>query len=450
MNEPVFEYFFDQDDLEPFYSQLMGVSRRPRKRKKTRSRLNGARQPPCLPASANAPVAAVAERADDAVRVFEASHSTQAGVGTEVMTSSAIRPAPPRTEDTNRSAERAPGVRTRIRRFVSVHALGQYLYCPRAAILAMETGEDRDIDEPLPRLTYLPNFSREQIEVELSKRAWMIIYSIPIAVGIVTLMSIAVERQQLLLFYPMVFLGLAYIGWLAAKLTEIMQLSLRRRAAIVAESYEPDRSVTGIQAVNWWSMLAAGYEPVNYQQPFRHPEYPIEGCPWRVLEKASVRIPVIRAGGDKLGGAAGELYPKYIIRLVAYAMLLESAGHLDAPFGLVFPMDSPKGLAVRITPALREKTLRSLEEFVIKLRDSQEHAVEPRPPEHRNRCLGCDYGEPEEISVKEIAKARKAGTRLTVLQHGTGRTYHCQCGDRFGSAPPHRKSIQNGLAASLD
>ena len=450
MNGTVFEYFFDQDDLEPFYSELMGVPRRPRKRKKTRSRGGQTKRTERTPEVETARVAVAGDGSGGERTVMVAEHPPQVAAKAHDNNPTEIRPAAIHNGRTNHPPKHAKPARTRVRQFVSVHALGQYLYCPRSAILAMETGEDRDIDEALPRLTYLPNFSREQIEAELSKRVWAIIYSTVIVVGIVTFLIIGVERQLRSIFYPAMISGLLYVGWLAAKLTEIMQLALRRRAAIVAESYEPDRSVTGIQAVNWWSMLGAGYEPVNYQQPFRHPEYPIEGCPWRVLEKASVRIPVIRAGGDKLGAADGELYPKYIIRLVAYAMLLESSGHLEVPFGLVFPTDSPKGLAVRITPALREKTLRSLEEFVIKLRDSQEHGAEPRPPENRNRCLGCDYGAPEEISVKEIAKARKSGTRLTVLQHGTGRTFHCQCGDRFGSAPPHKKSIQNGLSAALD
>jgi hypothetical protein len=168
------------------------------------------------------------------------------------------------------------------------------------------------------------------------------------------------------------------------------------------------------------------------------------------LERGSIRIPVIRSGGVKLGSRTGELFDKHQIRLVAYALLLEAAEHIEVPFGLVVPADSPKGLAMSITPALRERAVQFLNDFVTKLEDSQQHGMEPRPPQNRNRCAGCPYGVPLEISARQIKSERKNGTKLLVLQNGNGNTYHCQCGDRFGSAPPHAKSIKLGLSAALD
>ena len=102
------------------------------------------------------------------------------------------------------------------------------------------------------------------------------------------------------------------------------------------------------------------------------------------------------------------------------------------------------------TPALCERAVRFLNDFVNNLQNSQQHGLEPRPPHNRNRCAHCKYGVPVEISAREIHSERKRGKSLLVLQNGNGKTYHCQCGDRLGTAPPHAKSIKLGLAVSLD
>ena len=339
--------------------------------------------------------------------------------------------------------------RTRVRHLLSVHALGQYVFCVRSGILAAERGDEQDIDEPMPRLTYLPNFDQERIEEMLKNKFQQLGFSLAYGVSMLCLMVAGVLSQNKTLFYPAMFIFIACLMWFISLSATILQLAVRRLAAVRAEAREPDPQVSGIQTVNWWSMLKAGFEPVNYERPFRHPELPLEGGPWRVLERDSQRIPVIRSGGNKLGDRKGELYPKHQIRLVAYALLLEAIGHVDVPYGLAFACDSPSGLAFQITDDLRERTVRTVEEFARKLRDSQQHRVEPMPPENRKRCEHCPHGFPQPVSPKEVELARKSGNRIVVLQNGYGKTFHCDCGDRFGTAPPHGKSLQMGLIASL-
>jgi hypothetical protein len=199
--------------------------------------------------------------------------------------------------------------------------------------------------------------------------------------------------------------------------------------------------------VNWWSMLKAGFEPIDYERPFQHPELPLEGSPWRVLQRDSRRIPVIKSGVRELGPKPGELYAKHQVRLVAYALLLESASHIEVPYGLVFPADSPHGLAFPITQELRERCINLLSEFERKLAVSQHQNVQPGLPKNHNRCLGCDYGEPKPTTLKEVENADKAGKHLIVLQHSSGDLFRCECADRFGSAPPHRLTVKKNLRA---
>ena len=102
-----------------------------------------------------------------------------------------------------------------------------------------------------------------------------------------------------------------------------------------------------------------------------------------------------------------------------------------------------------ITNNMRAQTSSALEEFALRLRESQERHIQPSPPENRNRCANCRHGQPEPIRPEEIENARKAGNRVVVLLNGSDKAFHCECGDRFGTAPPHRDAIRLGLRAAL-
>jgi hypothetical protein len=43
----------------------------------------------------------------------------------------------------------------------------------------------------------------------------------------------------------------------------------------------------------------------------------------------------------------------------------------------------------------------------------------------------------------------KQGKRLLLLEQVDGRRFHCTCGDRFGSAPPHKKSLRLALISRM-
>ena len=331
---------------------------------------------------------------------------------------------------------------------VSVHALGQYLYCKRSAILAAEIGDQSENDE-LPRLTYLPNFDLERIEEVLSKTLRWFGLALSISVCLIGLAVFAVVEQKRLLFVGSVFANMFSASWALMLMPQLVLLACRRRSAMRAESREPAPDVDGIQAVNWWSMLNTGFEPVRYDDRFVHPDLPLEGCPWRVLERGNQKIPVIRSGANEIGFSEGDLYPKHQIRLAAYALLLESMGESVVPYGLVFPMNSPQGLALPISNELKARTVATLEEFSQIIEQSHKQHVDPRPPENRNLCTECSFGNPEPITKREITARRKSGESLVVLQGNSGKTYHCACANRFGSVPPHRNTVKLGLTASV-
>lgn len=441
MSRDEFEYFFEPEDLDPHYSRLMNLptpKRRPSKRVANRGKAKPKRRVQQQPPSA-------APRAVESNIGTEPVHGSPPNVPATPENSPAVEA----TENVERNWQESPALAgSETQSIVSVHALGQYLYCKRSAILAAELG-DQSNEEELPRLTYLPNFDRERIEEALSKALRKFGLAFLISIVLIALAVVAIRNGSRLLFLCSVFTNVLSSSWALVLLPQITVLAYRRRLAIKTEAQEPLPEVTEIQAVNWWAMLNARYELVSYQDRFVHQEFGLEGRPWRVLERGSQRIPVIRSGSKELGFNEGELYPKHQIRLAAYALLLEAQGGVVAPFGLVFPANSPVGLALPITDELKERTITTLNEFSKVVTQSQKQQVEPRPPENRNLCTECSYGMPEPIQQKEIAAARKVGNPLVVLQSGSGRTYHCPCANRFGSPPPHAKSVKLGLTTTV-
>ena len=446
MSRKVFEYYFDPDDLEPFYSELP--------RSQLTANAPSGNGDPRLAESAAEP--ADTERVStgeprelptetDNQPASEAPAKESQKVEESIYHNSASLRAPAANSG-DELADRSDGKRqTRVRRLISVHALGQYVFCVRSAILSAELGDQRDIDEPLRRFTYLPNFDRERIEELLSAKITQLGFFVLYGVCLAVLMKMGLAEQNRWVFYPSVAGLLTLAFWSLSVFACILDLAFRRRAAIHAEAREPEPSITGIEPVNWWSMLQAGFEPVAYERPFQHPELPLEGSPWRVLQRDSRRIPVIKSGARELGPKPGELYAKHQVRLVAYALLLEAASHIEVPYGLVFPVDSPHGFAYPITQELRERCRKLLYEFEHKLAVSQHENIHPGLPDNHNRCSRCEYGKPVPTTLKEIENADRAGEQLVVLQHSSGDLFHCQCADRFGSAPPHEQIVKRGL-----
>lgn len=472
MSRKLFEYFFTPAELEPYYSELTGTKRRAKLRsqpaKKSLNRKVVAKEPQTRSNEVQSVDSSQTHENRSSQTADEDVKSGTVNPPDGEQTSNQRAPESPRqvAPEASNGAESANTKRhpegeeqehrgnevsrTRTRNLLSVHALGQYVFCPRAAILAAERGDQRDLDEPLPRPTFLPNFDLDRIEGVLAQKFKHLVLALVLLVALPTSMVLSLRNETMGYFYLAAATLFFALMWTADLLTAVVKLAIRRAAALRAEAREPEPAFSGTEPVNWWSMLNAGFEPITHQRQFQHPELPLEGNPWRVLHKGSLRIPVIQAGGDRLGNQKDRLFPKHEVRLTAYAMLLEADGHHKGPYGLVFPADSPRGLAFSITDNHRRQAVQLLAEFEKQLDDSQQRNVHPGLPANRNCCTNCDYGKPIATSIREVNSLRKAGEQVVILQSRSDQLFHCDCADRFGSAPPHRDAIRMGLRAILE
>ena len=326
--------------------------------------------------------------------------------------------------------------------WIGVHVLSEFMFCPRAGIIAFEESPDdtgQELDRA-PRLDYLPDFEVALIEQGL-RDAWD-------RISTVALWSFA---GGLLIvggsFF--VWLGLAFLllpgGWYASQsllrdFAAVWELHRRLATAERAVAAEPDPSSEELQAVNWWNLLKAGFTPVEYEEAHADPELRVAGRPWRVLHKGSLRIPVFR----KRRGEA-ELYPQHFARMAAYCHVLAAAEGGESPYGIVLFGDGYDGATVPDTSQHRETFFHALRKARRHLKALAVRKWTPEPPP-ATYCRGCPCGKPRRY-VPGYSEAVLSGVRISASPRrgNNGKLYHSTCGDRFDWAPPHEWAEDKGI-----
>ena len=325
--------------------------------------------------------------------------------------------------------------------WIKVRTLGEFVFCPRAGILAAEKepAEDEADDDPI-RLDFLPEYSLPVIEEQLALH----LRALGSWGGRVAGLLIAMAVAWFVGWTLAVVIGAVVLLWLGRRLGQeirsVLTLADSRRQAIAAEAKEPPENATNQTAVNWWELLKAGFDSIRLQESLRDEQSKLAGRPWRVLRKGSLRIPVIKIGEDFYEGGRYWIYPQHEIRLAAYAHLLAACEGGEVPYGIVLFGSTYEGVAIPITAQLNEQFLVKRAEFDRTFAAAKK--ADPPDEPDAGCCSGCIHGKPE-----------KANADLVQIQtekvHGRtgrdGQLYHSECGDRFEWIPPHAQAKKKGL-----
>ena len=363
----------------------------------------------------------------------------------ELKRLSAVEPTVPVVESIEQKSDDEESERRLTFRRISVHALGQLAFCPRSAVLALERGNQEDPEEQIPRLDYLPNFDLARIEEVLKRQIrWLVVAVSFLAMMIVPLVF-GMWWGEPVVTYATLGIVVGLLWWIANLTEDVWILAKRRHDALHATAKEPSPRIDAVQEINWWEMIRAGFEPAKYERPFLHPLLPLEGSPWRVLERDSLRIPVIQSHAQRLGNRKGEIFEKHRVRLAAYALLLESIDQVQSPYGLVFLNDDHHGLAVPIKQHDKDNAHESAERFRLLLKQMDAGEAEPARPENESHCRSCPYGQPVPLSDAEESDLIAAGESVLIILDRSDRRFHSACGDRFRWIPPHASSIRRKL-----
>lgn len=323
---------------------------------------------------------------------------------------------------------------------LGVHVLSEYLFCPRAAVLALESGEADSHPEPDlgPRLGEWADYGEQRFAEELQ------------ATSNILWQLMAMLAPALLLTFCLGVLFSLFVGVVAAlpacyligrcwdTASHLRKLLSEKRMFDRAPEQEINLAPETMIEVNWWTLRKAGFDCLKPQEPHRDPHLRLTGRPWRILTKGTtLRIPVIRKHrGARTWGK------QHIIRLAAYCQLIETCEAGQAPFGVLMFSDTYEVKIFPFTQEARASLLRSIDEAREFLRVHREGKYDPKPPLDK-RCSGCHRGYPRRLPPMGILTAmREQALEQYLIRALNHPEYHSECGDRFSWVPPHDRAAE--------
>lgn len=325
-----------------------------------------------------------------------------------------------------------------------MHTLSEFVFCPRAGVIAYQNQAMDEVDVPPPRfnLDYLPDYSVALIEEALRHQLR--------ALWRIGLQLLAVFAMTVMIFFWGWLIGLAAsaglliaVGWrLADRLDKVLVLAARRRLAMQALSREPVQQSEQMQRVNWWELLRAGYESEVDELVLEDDSLAIAGRPWRILKKGSLRIPVVKASTPE-GRDLPVPKAQHCTRIAAYCRLIEKNVGAKSPFGIVIFGSTYEGWTVPNTEKMQselESVVGMAKEQLLKV---EEHGFADEP-QSTSICAGCPHGEPVLADSQQIGGPKLRG----VTSQTNGKLYHSTCGEMFGWTPPHRAAQKLRLRGS--
>lgn len=329
---------------------------------------------------------------------------------------------------------------------VGVHALTEFVFCPRAGIIAWENGaSDTGADEMPPRLDYLPRFDVRLMEEELNSRLnrfWLL--SAFILGGVATLALGAFHG--VLAGIVAGALGTTAAGIFAFReLVAAVTLVGLIREAKNTKPLEPSSPLIEVEEINWWELLAAGFVSKRYDDDdvLRDDELKLMGKPWRVLARGNFRIPVFlqRRPTDRL-------YPQHFARIAAYCHLVEYATGFESPYGIVLHAGKFSGFAVPNSLHATAELQRGLDEMrnaVLALK--REHRIPAAPA--ASLCKNCPLARPQVYRRGLRQLLFGVGLRRNPFPVTGGKQKFCSdCGDRFRWIPPHADNVRLGISGN--
>lgn len=328
--------------------------------------------------------------------------------------------------------------------WLTVHALSEFVFCPRAGVLTFETRADQAKEERPANLDFALPYTLRELEQSLNhhlNRVWL--WGAVTAGALVAIAVIWWLGRELWLVLPAAIL-LLIARPLQRHLNAVSILSRIRAVALNARASggDVDFSQDESQPVDWWQLLAAGWVSVSCHEPHRDDEWALSGTPWRVLRHGSVTIPVFKTNGVARDEEP-RLFAQHTVRMAGYCHLIEAREGRESPAGIVLFGNTYQGQTIPNSPQAKA----ALTDALASARAILDGKDEPlRDPPAEELCVGCHWGCPQRFR-QFVTETEVAGEVLAVF--GTvasdKQLYHSPCGDRFEWVPPHELALRLDL-----
>ncbi len=311
--------------------------------------------------------------------------------------------------------------------WLSVHAISEYCFCPRAGLIAYENKRSENYDEP-PSFDTLPKYEIEEIEEAIGTKTKLLIRWLIAVVVLAVLVPIAVNFEQ---HWYMVIaaVGMLLGSWQSIN-TFLILLELQKRLDAIkrAKCVEPDPYLNEYQPVNWFGLLNLDFQSQKLKEPLRDDEWNFEGAPWRILIKGDLQIPVFRTRSRQVAPRESQ-----VTKCMAYCRLVSVSLEKECPYGIILTGDDLSGFAIPNTQTFRQ----GFHDCIVKLRQliqSTRYGIETKVDFDSSKCSGCPLGEPHSVELGRHIVQFGAPVEPHTDRDGK----HSDCGDRFKWHPPYR------------
>lgn len=309
--------------------------------------------------------------------------------------------------------------------WLGVHVLTEFLYCPRAGLVAFESDRDDDGEEwGIAKLDYLPLYDARRMRQELNRSFTQLWRLVALLITVLLLMW-QLRGLGIFILVPGLWGMGAVTRSLFATISTISELGQELQRAESAVPRIPDPAAGDRQRVNWWELLQGGFISKLYDEPLPDEAWKMTGRPWRVLANGDLRIPVFRQHHQS------GIYPQHLARIAAYCHLIEVRTGMQSPYGIVLFGNTREGVTIAKSPSAHRLWQQGLISARNVIRQSQQENSEPAPP-RAAFCENCPIGRP-------VLVESPLPENVFLLRGADRRKYHSPCGDRFQWLPPHQR-----------
>ena len=331
------------------------------------------------------------------------------------------------------------------RPYIHIHVLTEFEYCSRAGLVAHESDPEDTGQEPGGTvLDYLPFYELREIRRQINR---LINVMIPwllagLVVLIVTLVSMLLISRLFAISGVIAILIVGTPPFLLMR--RVIILSDRKKQAENTPGRAPNEESPMDETIGWWEIRKANFEATSYRDTLIVSQIGLRGKPHKVLRRDDLVIPVFFSNG-------GELKHQHYVRIAGYCRLVEHRELARSPYGLIVEKGTYVCHVVKNTSKVQTALQNALRDARRVIREEAATGEPPLPPKSPGQCKKCPIGYPQRYCPGETELVCKG---ITMPVHGlraakNGPIFHSQCGDRFGSMPPHRRVAEMGLKETV-
>ena len=312
---------------------------------------------------------------------------------------------------------------------LSASAVAESVFCPRAAILTLESRMEERTEDPA--FDVMAIYELRVLEAAIVRSFWLVVASFLGVIALYVATKMMMNRGYWLIWLLALPFGLRLLRFLVLEFWTLLSVLAKKNDANKAHCIEPNPSSLEMQNVTWWGLLNLGFESVASNQAMQDSDWKVSGKPWRVLRRGSLRIPAFRTKSNLEMPSQ-----QNIAKIMAYCHLLETQEGFDSPYGIVLMGDSYRGFAVPNRGTFQRifhDALRELRNVVARV---NAQGSDPAPPSEKRKCSDCPFGKPRLVTLRRPTTQDGHELKPHVLKKWREQ-YHCDCGDRFRWKPPH-------------